>query len=328
MPSAIDHLLIAQGIHPVLIDIGAAGELPTVWKPIARYSVYVGFDPDLREIRELPSELFHKGFILNQAVTNDPERNDVTFYLTRSPFCSSALHPDLRALSNYLFADLFTVEKQVTVHATRLDDTVAQLSLPGIDWIKVDSQGTDLRLFNALQPELRSRVLALDVEPGLIDAYQGEDLFVDVHRELTHNGFWLSNLRVEGAVRMCPTTLVTLGATEKNLQNEQFAKSVRLSPAWVEARYARTIAWAREHDFSKREYTLLWIFAMLDNQFGFALDLAVEWEKLFGADEWTRLLKTEPLKCIKRSRHYLSTQLRSFAPMRIKQWFRQYIHSG
>ena len=59
-----------------------------------------------------------------------------------------------------------------------------RLSLSGIDWLKTDSQGTDLRIFNSLRPEVRSRVLAIDIEPGLIDAYVGEDLFVDAHKEL------------------------------------------------------------------------------------------------------------------------------------------------
>jgi hypothetical protein len=325
MPTAIAHLLTALNIHPVLVDIGASGQAPAIWKPIARHSIYVGFDPDLREIRELPPGTFYKGFVLNRAVTSDPEHSHATFYLTRSPFCSSTLCPDQRALSNYLFADLFTVERKVTVPATRWDDIVSRLALPEIDWLKVDSQGTDLRLFNALQSELRSRVLALDVEPGLIDAYLGEDLFVEAHRELTRNGFWLSNLKVEGAIRMSQATLAMLTADKRNLTRAQIEKSIKPSPGWVEARYLRTIEWARAHNYSKEAYVLLWVFAMLDNQFGFALDLAAEWERMFGANEWAPTLKTEPIAHIKRSRRYVSARVRSLVPLRLKRWLAPFI---
>ena len=82
-----------------------------------------------------------------------------------------------------------------------------RLSLDRIDWFKTDSQGIDLRLFNSLRDEVRSRVLAVDIEPGLISAYLGEDTFVDVHKNLTRSGFWLSNVNVCGTVRMRKSAL-------------------------------------------------------------------------------------------------------------------------
>src|SRR6185503_6525843 len=88
-----------------------------------------------------------------------------------------------------------------------LDAVVKRLGLTGIDWLKVDTQGTDLRIFTTLSANVRSGVLAIDLEPGLIDAYQGEDLFVDTHKTLTQSGFWLSNLDVRGVARMKRSTL-------------------------------------------------------------------------------------------------------------------------
>jgi len=328
MSAAIDRLLASLDIHPILVDIGASGEPPRIWAPLIRRSVYVGFDPDLRETHELSSGSVYRGVILNQAVTSEPTDGNVEFYLTRFPFCSSTLEPDSQSLSNYVFADLFTVEKRVSVKATRLDNVLERLALAGIDWLKIDSQGTDLRLFNSLGAETRSRVLALDIEPGLIDAYRGEDLFIDAHRELTHNGFWLSNLQVQGTVRMRRATLEQMLATENDLSRDRVEKSVRVSPGWVEARYLRTLEWVLHHNLTKREYALLWSFALLDGQVAFAFDLAVEWERIFGPSDLSNLMKAEALSRIRRSPRYPIARARSFAPGRLKRWLRQLVRMG
>ena len=206
MTNAVNNLLAQLEIRPVLLDIGASGDPPEIWDAIAPRSVYVGFDPDLREMRELSDGRFHKTIIANEAVVA-AEAAEVSFYLTRSPHCSSTLPPDSAALSNYLFSDLFAVERQAKVRATTLNALMDRLALPAVDWFKTDSQGTDLRLFTSLRPELRDRVLAVDLEPGLIDAYLGEDLFVKAHEHFTRNGFWRSNFKVMGEVRMRRATL-------------------------------------------------------------------------------------------------------------------------
>ncbi len=325
MTDAVVQVLQSLNIQPVLVDVGASAEPPRIWQPIAKQSIYIGFDPDRREMHELPPGSFYKGYILNQAVTSEPDRSAIDFYLTRSPFCSSVLRPDQAALSDYLFADLFEVENQVSVPAIQLDEVLTRLSLPGIDWLKIDSQGTDLRLFKSLSADRGDRVLALDIEPGLIDAYQGEDLFIDAHRALTGSGFWLSNARLEGAVRMRRATLAHIATRAPQLPPDRISTAIRMTPGWIEARYLRTLDWLRAHESTQREYALLWAFALLDGQWGYALDLAVEWEHLFGTNEVSHMMQAEALARIRHSRRYWFVRARSLAPTRLKRWLRKII---
>ena len=44
------------------------------------------------------------------------------------------------------------------------------MALDYIDWYKSDSQGTDLRIFDTLLDVVKDRVLAVDFEPGILDA--------------------------------------------------------------------------------------------------------------------------------------------------------------
>lgn len=311
--------LAAMTSPPVLIDIGASGEPPRIWDAIRTRAVYLGFDPDRRELHDVPDGRYARSIIVNKALTISAE-SETKFYLTHSPYCSSTLRPDSNSLANYLFSDLFVVEKEVSVPATTLAGILEQLSLPRVDWFKTDSQGTDLRLFQSLPDHIRSQVLAVDIEPGLIDAYQGEDLFVEAHRELLNQGFWLSNLQVCGAIRLRRSTASKLG--------DHFIKMVsseqRTSPGWCEARYLRNPDWLEKSGASKDRYLLLWVFALLDEQYGFALDVAESYTRSFGCDEWTTLIQQEPLSILgaketqtNRSRSVLRRAIRKFGRMLI-----------
>src|SRR2546423_5433606 len=300
MNSVIHRLLSDLDIHPVLIDIAASGAPPGIWDTIASHSTYVGFDPDLRDIHEVPDSRFHRAVIVNEAITSSTDK-EVRFYLTKSPYCSSTLRPDTEALADYIFSDLFTVERETAVRATTLNEVLERLSLPRIDWFKTDSQGTDLRLFSSLRDDISSRVLAIDIEPGLIDAYVGEDLFADAHKALTERGFWLSNMNVCGTVRMKSATLQELNATNAQIDQPLIERLVRQTPCWVEARYFRTSKSLLQRGAGKEDFALLWVFALIDEQTGFALDLALEYERVFGRDGIAQLMRNEPLRRIRKS---------------------------
>ena len=289
-------LLSFFGSEPVLVDVGASIESPGIWKPIAPASTYVGFDPDSREAASIDDGRFRRCIIVNEAVTSDPGVAEVRFHLARTPSCSSTLAPDLEALSNYHFRDFFETEREATVRAATLDAILGRLGIDRIDWLKCDSQGTDLRIFRSLGERLRDGVLALDVEPGLIDAYRGEDLFADTHKHLVANGFWLSRLQVKGAVRVRGATLKVLYPDEAH--RAVFAeRAIRRSPGWCEARYLRTLE-SLAGSAARERYAMLFVFALLDEQPGFALDLTLEFERRFGAGDWSARMRAEAMAWI------------------------------
>jgi len=196
--------------------------------------------------------------------------------------------------------------------------------LPQIDWLKIDSQGTDLRIFDGLNNEVRSKVLALDIEPGLIHAYRGEDLFVHAHDYLLKNGFWLSDLKVSGAVRMRKQILEGIKIFEGNDLN-MAEKIMKKSPAWVNARYFRTAEWLVGRNFPEQSFVTLWTFALLDDQLGFAIELGADYEKCFGRNDIAMAMKNIPLALISRKKK--SLQLRSLAlqiRQRIGRFLRRY----
>ncbi|HEY6187411.1 MAG TPA: FkbM family methyltransferase [Pyrinomonadaceae bacterium] len=328
---AFNRLLSRLDIHPVLIDVGSSGATPEVWEPIAAHSIFVGFDPDLREIYETSEGHFHQSVTINEAITSDRERKEIELYLTKFPYCSSTLPPDFKSLSNFLFSDFFEVERTERVRATTLDAVLERLSLSRIDWLKLDTQGTDLRIFRSLKDDVRSRVLAVDIEPGLIDAYLGEDLFTDAHKALTGEGFWLSNLNVGGAVRMSAGTLAEITATQPDITRAFVEAHLKKSPGWCEARYLRSIESLGAGRLTSREYLLLWVFALLDGQLGYALELAVAYERAFGSDETSRSMRDETISLVRHERRRAArpqlnmASVKAIVPARTKRWIKKLI---
>lgn len=286
-------MLGQYNVTPSLMDVGASGELFPAWDVIAPWATYIGFDPDSRDLQEITDGRFLKATIVNQAVTAAPV-GDVRFYLTRSPHCSSTLSPDSRGLAPYVFSDKFEVEREVSVVATTLNEVMARLAVPTIDWLKVDTQGTDLRLFQSLFQDVRAKVLALDVEPGLIDAYQGEDKFTAAHEALLREGFWLSSMDVKGAVRMNRAALAEARRRRPDLRAGG-VEAMKPAPGWCECRYLRTLESLVGRGAGERDYVLLWTFALLGGHTGFAFEVGLQFERQFPQHPHANLLAGEAL---------------------------------
>ena len=254
---------IFQSYPPVLVDIGASGEINPKWKLIAPYSICIAFDADEREfhISEQTNKSYKRLITFNRIVTSESIEN-ADFYLTRSPFCSSLLEPDIKNLQPWIFSSLFEVEKKTQLPAISLQKALSQIKIDYIDWFKTDTQGTDLRLFETLSKEISSNILAAEFEPGIIDAYKEEDKLYSVMEYMHKNEFWLSSMVPKGVQRLN-------GVYKKGLGSFVSGKIIRKSPCWAEVTYLRQPFFT-----GQRQLLLLYIFALLEKQYGFALEIA------------------------------------------------------
>lgn len=264
MRQQIESLLDEAGITPVLADVGASGTRRQVWEPIASRSILIAFDPD---DREPPSDLVGAYLdvkVVPRAVVGSDQQDEVEFVLTEYPHSSSTLEPDLAALGDYSFRDYFRPVSRATAPATSLNRVVDGGDFDAIHWLKLDSQGTDLRILASMRPALRWAMMAVEVEPGFIDAYRGEDLYPEVHQFLKGDGFWLADLRLQQYARIRPESLESL----RTFLRRDPLPELRKSPTAAEASYLRRIT----PESGTRELVLLFVFAVLQGLYGFAWD--------------------------------------------------------
>lgn len=275
---------------PVLVDVGAAGGVNPVWRRIARYSIGVGFEPDAREAAPLDSaqRLFRRWILCPQlAMPAVGPDGKATLHLTRSPQCSSALWPKAAALEEWAFAGFFDVQESRSCPATTLAGALAAQGLAHIDWLKCDTQGLDLKLFLSLPEAWRVRLLAMEFEPGLIDAYEGEDRVADVLAALAREPFWLAGFEVGRTPRARPELL----ARQLGPNAARWVRRLApCAPAWANLRFLRDVA--REvGTLDRRAYLLSWVFATLASQPGQALTVATLGLKRFGGNVFEAMAK-------------------------------------
>lgn len=255
---------------PVLVDVGASGEVHDAWLPIARWSIGVGFDPDSRErpADEPIARAFREWHFVPSIVS--PTTTDrQTLYLTKSPFCSSTLRPLTEELAHYTFADLFTVVGTTTVPSTTLADALATLGISSIDWLKVDTQGTDCQIVQSLPPDLRRSLLVIDLEPGVMRSYEAEDTLAKVLATFEASPFWCSALSVLGPVRGSRAVLSRY-LTERT--RRRCDRTERPAAGWVNIQYMNSF---RDPDTATvRNLLLGWVLATLQQFHPFALELA------------------------------------------------------
>ncbi|MEO8233556.1 MAG: hypothetical protein ABI638_14845 [Ignavibacteriota bacterium] len=254
---------------PVLIDIGASGQIHKIWKRIAPYSICVAFDADDREFGFVTKEKsgFKKLHIFNCIVTDSADK-EIDFYLTKSPYCSSTLMPDNDALSVWAFADKFNFDTKTRLKAISLNNALQQLNLNYVDWFKTDSQGTDLRLFKNLGEDKIDKAIVAEFEPGIIDAYIGEDKFFQLLQFMSNKNFWLSNLTIKGSQRICKENLTDLSSN--TLWQKLIYFSLVTSPGWSETTFINNF----NPDLTLRDYLLGWVFATILKQHGFAYKIS------------------------------------------------------
>ncbi len=274
--SVIDEVLRRPelvGRPPVLIDVGASGGIHRDWSRLAPHAIAIAFEPDARErgAVEKPNAGFRK-LVVVPAIVVDHDAPTAEFHLTRSPYCSSTLRPRPDRLAAWAFHDLFAVTETRTLPATTLARVLDEQGLDHVDWFKTDSQGTDLRIFRSLGDERIARVLAAQFEPGILEAYAGEDTLADLLAFLPQRGFWLSELRLRGTQRLGVRANAALGATRR----ARAGRAIKTSPGWGEATWLN----AMDGERSVRDRLLAWVIATLRSQHGFALELALAGREL------------------------------------------------
>lgn len=254
---------------PVVLDIGASGGLNPAWREIRRHSICIAFDGDNDGLKKVPraSAAYRQLHLFNLLVTPEAP-GSADFYLTRSATCSSLLPPNQEQLSEWAFADRFEILEKRQVRTTNLTSVLSELGLARIDWFKSDSQGTDLRLFASLGDRIRDRVLVAEFEPGILDAYWGEDKLWQVMSFMERHDFWMSDIRIKGSQWLRKELMTGLSTPARQL----VPMLLKRSPGWGEVAYLNCF---RRPDFTPRDYLLGWVVAFLMKQYGFALHLAV-----------------------------------------------------
>jgi FkbM family methyltransferase len=179
----------------VLVDVGVSGGFKKIWEPMKQYLKVVGFEPDERALECLSgdhdcmSEVY-----LGKALFR--EKGEQNFYMTRKQQVSSIYKPNRQILDYYSNPERFDIMKKVSLSCDTMDNQLAQNGISNVDFIKLDTQGSELDILQGAEVTLdQSGVFGVEVEVEFQELYENQPLFPEVDTFMRKKGFQLFDIR-------------------------------------------------------------------------------------------------------------------------------------
>lgn len=267
--ASITSLSKELGVHLTLLDLGASGGSYEGFHPVRSFSTLIEVDADDRDFEQNSSVILNgqKKIITRKAVIGSDTDDFTSIYLTDDPHCSSTLEPDMERLRNFTYADLFRVSRRIEVPATSLSRLSHDLGCC-FDWIKIDTQGSELDILQNMSPALLDNLLCCDAEVSFYAHYKGARALPDFHTFMLSAGFQVAKIvRVQSRIRMRSADLN---------QMEQAGLPTGRWPRWptsLEMRYIRSVS----HDAQKVDLESLkkiWLIAYATDNHAYCVFLA------------------------------------------------------
>lgn len=178
-------------IYPItLVDIGSSGGLQWNWREAEKFLKIVGFDPDSRS---------HQAGTENSKYINlecglHRQKCEAEFYLARSKTKSSIFKPNFEFLSKFPHSDPYEISGKSIIKCDTLDNQLRQIGSPDVDFIKLDTQGSELLILEGAAQTFADSVFGVEVEVEFSPMYNNQPLFSDVDVFLRKLDFSLFDL--------------------------------------------------------------------------------------------------------------------------------------
>jgi FkbM family methyltransferase len=178
----------------VLVDVGARGGLRTHWEPMRQHLKLIGFEPDPREFAVLAARPPDTATTFLPTALHS-ERARVPLYIARDRGLTSIFEPDRQFLDAFPDADRFDTVEVRDVEVQPLDALLVGHQIDDVDFLKVDTQGSELHILRGASGILARAAVGVEVEVEFAPIYKGQPLFADVDAHLRSLGFSLFDLR-------------------------------------------------------------------------------------------------------------------------------------
>ena len=194
----IDPIFHAEfGRHPlVLADIGARGGLKKDWRAAREHLRLVGFEPDAEEFARLEARARESGGrhrYFQIAVHN--QRGTLPIHVARDRGLTSMFEPNRAFLDAFPDAERFDIVDRREIETDTLDAVLAGNGITDLDFVKADTQGSELFVLEGASRALAGPVVGVEVEVEFAPIYTGQPLFADVDAFMRGLGYALFDLR-------------------------------------------------------------------------------------------------------------------------------------
>lgn len=178
----------------VLVDVGASGGAQSEWKYALRYLKIVGFEPDNRGYAPLlnknrPNYITY----LNTALYE--QKATMKFYLTKRQEASSILKPNETFFKKFHTENYLDIQKVIEIKTDTLENQLKENQIDDIDFMKIDTQGSELFILHGATSFLMETLFGLEIEVEFAQIYENQPVFSEIDSFIKRFGFQLFDLQ-------------------------------------------------------------------------------------------------------------------------------------
>ena len=177
----------------VLVDVGAAGGISDRWQQANKHLKTIGFEPDERTFQKLTKQGYNDIKYQNIGVLDKQDK--VKLYLMKKPTCSSVLPPNIEFLNEFPNPERFDIVNHAKITVNTLDSQLKQMNCSDVDFIKIDTQGSELFVLKGASNILKNAVFGVEVEVEFVSLYKNQPLFSDIDVFLRRFSFQLFDIK-------------------------------------------------------------------------------------------------------------------------------------
>lgn len=179
----------------VLYDLGAEGGIPLNWKTKEIQNLLdeikiVAFD---LEDKKILTSNDHFSLTLVDKIISDTQ-GPKDFYIPKRD-SGSSLYPFNTKYTYLHHKNYHQLDKKIKVETTTLETLIENNSIQPADMIKMDIQGAELSALKGLGKYLDS-VHVLEIEVELLEVYDGQPTYGEIHQFLTSAGLHLQDMHL------------------------------------------------------------------------------------------------------------------------------------
>jgi FkbM family methyltransferase len=172
-----------------ICDVGAAGGVHERWSRIDNLFV-VGFEPDEREYKNLVNTSKEKWFNIGL----NHSKGKFPLYITGYQTNTSLYKPNEIFTKELCYgANDFKIEKTLEVECDTIDHVLEENQIK-LDYIKLDTQGSELDILKGGILSLEQDIFAVEAEVEFNELYQNQPMFADVDIFLRDKGYILMDI--------------------------------------------------------------------------------------------------------------------------------------
>tara|TARA_B100000575_G_C23087356_1_gene626702 strand:+ start:192 stop:1208 length:1017 start_codon:yes stop_codon:yes gene_type:complete len=161
-----------------IMDIGARDYLQWPWNKLDNNFLDIFlFEPEEKEATKLKNN-FGKNLNIFNNLLSDKEES-VKLNINKSPGTSSILKPNFEFLDNFSDISRFETINKVNYYSTTLDKLYSTNKIGKIDFVKIDTQGSELKILKGGKSFL-DNIIGLEIEINFNEIYKEQCFFSDV----------------------------------------------------------------------------------------------------------------------------------------------------